>query len=92
MESSGSMARLVEDEEPDYDEVDEEEEDEGLRGRGDSAGSTQPLTYPLGPRKLLGAPARQQNCVSVMSESYEDMSGMDDFIESYKSATSVTPL
>ena len=93
MLSSGSLARLIEDEEPDYDEVDEEEEEvASIRGRGDSAGSTRPLAaYPLAPRKLLGA-ARQHNCVSVMSESYEDMSGMEDFIESYKSATSTTPL
>ena len=93
MESSGSLARLIEDEEPDYDEVDEEDEEAAsIRGRGDSAGSTRPLAaYPLAARKLFGA-ARQQNCVSVMSESYEDMSGMDDFIESYKSATSTTPL
>lgn len=92
MEASGSLARLIEDEEPDYDEVEEEEERAAsIRGRGDSTGSTRPLAYPVASGKLLSA-ARKQNCISVMSESYEDMSGMEDFIESYKSAASAAPL
>ena len=94
--STGSLALLIEDDEPDYDEVDEEEEEEASRARGGSegggTGGTRHLLYPLTAAGKLAGAARQQNCISVMSECYEDMSGMEDFIESYKSATSVTPL
>lgn len=66
---NASPARLVEDNEPDYDEVDDDVE-------------TTPKPYG-GENTEFGRP---NNCVSVVSESYEDMSGMDDFIESYKSS------
>lgn len=61
---NATPARVVEDNEPDYDEVDDDLE-------------TTPKPYEFG---------RQNNVVSVVSESYEDMSGMDDFIDSYKSS------
>ena len=95
-EGCGSLALLIEDDEPDYDEV-EEEEEESVRARGGSAGgvigSGRPLPYQLAAvAGKVSSGGRGQHTVSVMSESYEDMSGMEDFIESYKSATSTTPL
>lgn len=69
---NASPARLVEDNEPDYDEVDDDLE-------------TTPKPYGRENAKFdeFGRP---NNCVSVVSECYEDMSGMDDFIDSYKSS------
>lgn len=69
---NASPARLVEDNEPDYDEVDDDVE-------------TTPKPYG-GENAEVDEFGRPNNCVSVVSESYEDMSGMDDFIESYKSS------
>ena len=93
-----STALLVEDNEPDYDEVYEEEDSLAeLRVRGGSDGRStggrkhHHHNVPFVVDKYLNAP-RQQNAVSVVSESYEDMSGMEDFIESYKSSIAGTTL
>lgn len=74
--SCGSLALLVEDNEPDYDEVADEAVPKAKPHRGGSGKQGDMLCTTAG---------REDNCISVASESYEDMSGMEDFIESYKS-------
>lgn len=88
-EKGSTLALLVEDDEPDYDEVADDEEDSSrVRGgsEGQAAAGTRQPNKSFAANKILNA-VRNQNTVSVMSESYEDMSGMEDFIESYKSGT-----
>ena len=85
-------ALLVEDNEPDYDEVDDEEET-ASKPRGRVGGISRSKHAASNSKSAVynkHASAGKQN--SVASESYEDMSGMEEFIESYKSSTSGTVL
>ena len=85
---SGSRAALlVEDDEPDYDEVDEEDETTSKpRGRGNGvSGSKHAALNSKSAAHNKHMTVGKQN--SVASESYEDMSGLEEFIDSYKSST-----
>ena len=78
--SSASLAMLVEDDEPDYDEVDDEAETAAVSADSRPAN---PATDAANRRKRFNS-ADKRSAASVASEAYEDMSGMDEFIESYK--------
>ena len=85
-------ALLVEDDEPDYDEVDDEEETTSKPpgSGGGISGSKYTASNSKSAAHNKHTSVGKMN--SVASESYEDMSGMEEFIESYKSSTSGTVL
>lgn len=90
----GSVALHMEDDDPDYpdyDEVDDDEEEDSFPDThiGSRLASKFPATKATGKGKHA-SPRRNQNY--VVSESYEDMSGMEDLIESLKSSATFTAL
>ena len=89
--SSAAVALQMEDDDPDYDEVDDDEEDDSFPDAHHGARFGGKFSAPKATAKGKHAsPRKNQNY--VVSESYEDMSGMEDLIESLKSSTTVTAL